>query len=263
MSSTITGSSSYSNSATVPSDGDAASASSVVTPLQTLLNNDRYLQQLLESTGIKLVRSVATLAALDALTSVANGEVAMVSGSGLVCLWRRNTAGTGSTTGLYRDHASEAGGWDAVRFGDSLFATDEYQDTSAYGTAISSTSSTSYTDTAATISIGGCKTSDIVIVKADFMIERTNTTYTSTAEVAITENGGSDQELLTTVRQVPTDAGDTTRLRTAFSVCGRHDITTSGTLVVKIRIKSSNAANTARLVGPGALIVQVYRPTDP
>src|SRR5687767_6473411 len=134
MSSTITGSSSFSNTATVPSDGDAANAASVSTPFQTVLNNTRYCQQILESSGIKIVRSVATLAALEALTSVANGEVAMVSGSGLVCFWRRNTAGTGGTTSLYRDHATEAGGWDAVRFGESLFATSEYQNSDAYGT---------------------------------------------------------------------------------------------------------------------------------
>jgi len=43
MTTTLTGSDSYSNTATAPADGDLRNASSVNTPMQTVLNNTRYL----------------------------------------------------------------------------------------------------------------------------------------------------------------------------------------------------------------------------
>jgi len=45
MTTTLTGSDSYSNTATAPADGDLRNASSVNTPMQTVLNNTRYLYQ--------------------------------------------------------------------------------------------------------------------------------------------------------------------------------------------------------------------------
>lgn len=45
MTTTLTGTDSYSNTATAPADGDTRNAASVNTPLQTILNNTRYLYQ--------------------------------------------------------------------------------------------------------------------------------------------------------------------------------------------------------------------------
>ncbi len=83
MASTITGSSSFSNTHTVPDDGDDLSAASAITPWQSLADNTRYLQQLTESSGVKLVRSAASLAALKALTGMADKELCWVEGLGL------------------------------------------------------------------------------------------------------------------------------------------------------------------------------------
>lgn len=45
MTTTLTGTDSYSNTATAPADGDTRNAASVNTPLQTILNNTKYLYQ--------------------------------------------------------------------------------------------------------------------------------------------------------------------------------------------------------------------------
>lgn len=84
MSKTITGATTFGNTATVPENNvDLVSASVVEAVFQRLLNNTRYLQQLAEVTGVKLVRNVANLAALKALTGMADREVCWVEGLGL------------------------------------------------------------------------------------------------------------------------------------------------------------------------------------
>jgi hypothetical protein len=85
MASTITGSSSFSNSHTVPDDGDNLTAASAITPWQSLADNTRYLQQILENSGIKIVRNAASLSALKALTvgSTYDQQVCWVEGLGL------------------------------------------------------------------------------------------------------------------------------------------------------------------------------------
>ncbi len=83
MASTITGSSSFSNTHTVPDDGDNLTAASAITPWQSLADNTRYLQQLTESSGVKLVRSVSNVSAMEALTGMADREICWVEGLGL------------------------------------------------------------------------------------------------------------------------------------------------------------------------------------
>jgi hypothetical protein len=74
MSETLTESSTFTASIVVPTGGDTRNAASVKTPFQSLTNRTKYLNDLLTS-GVKKVRSVATLAAMKALTSVGSGEL--------------------------------------------------------------------------------------------------------------------------------------------------------------------------------------------
>ena len=66
-----------------PDNGELADAGSVDGPFQGLVSRTAYLKALVESTGVKLVRSVATFAAMKALTGMAAAEVCIVLGAGM------------------------------------------------------------------------------------------------------------------------------------------------------------------------------------
>lgn len=85
MPNTVTGTNTFSNTHSVPADGDDLTGASAETPFQSLADNTRYLQQILEASGVKLVRNAANLAALKALTvgSTYDQQVCWVEGLGL------------------------------------------------------------------------------------------------------------------------------------------------------------------------------------
>lgn len=75
MSETINGSPTFSNSHTVPTAGQLVTAAAHKGYAQSLANNDKWLYDLLNS-GVNRVRTVANLAALQALTGMVDGDVA-------------------------------------------------------------------------------------------------------------------------------------------------------------------------------------------
>lgn len=75
MPTNLTETSTFDATITVPADGDARTAASVVTPFQSLANRSKYLKTLTETTGVQKIRSVADNAALKALTGMASGDV--------------------------------------------------------------------------------------------------------------------------------------------------------------------------------------------
>jgi hypothetical protein len=83
MPSILTENASFDAPVTVPSDGDAATVASIIDSLQALTNRSKYLQQLCEASGVKIVRSVANITALRALTGMANQELCLVGNVGL------------------------------------------------------------------------------------------------------------------------------------------------------------------------------------
>jgi hypothetical protein len=77
MTTTLTGSSSYSNTATSPADGDTRNAASVNTPLQTVLNNTKYLYD----HGRVIADSVFSDAAANSATLTATSYTTFTSSS--------------------------------------------------------------------------------------------------------------------------------------------------------------------------------------
>lgn len=75
MSETINGSPTFSNSHTVPTAGQLVSAAAHKGYAQSLANNDKWIYDKLIA-GVDRVRSVANLAALQALTGMVDGDVA-------------------------------------------------------------------------------------------------------------------------------------------------------------------------------------------
>jgi hypothetical protein len=84
MPETITGNgATFENSASVPVDTDLASASSVKTPFQRMMNNLKHLYDRVFTTGVFAVRSVVDIVALKAIAGMTNGQVAYVRGRGI------------------------------------------------------------------------------------------------------------------------------------------------------------------------------------
>ena len=75
MSTILTEAATYAASVTVPADGDARIAASVVAPFQVLADRTKYLKTLTESTGVTKIKTVADNAALKALTGMVSGDV--------------------------------------------------------------------------------------------------------------------------------------------------------------------------------------------
>lgn len=76
--------------AAVPSidDGDTASGPVFTSPVQALANRTKYLKARIETDGVKKRYRVATLAALKALTGLADGDVVVVLASNVEYIYR-------------------------------------------------------------------------------------------------------------------------------------------------------------------------------
>lgn len=65
-----------------PTDGDAGAEASFEPPYQDAANRTEYLRNLVESLGVRKVRTVTTVAALKAMTGVVTGDIAMLTAGG-------------------------------------------------------------------------------------------------------------------------------------------------------------------------------------
>lgn len=227
MPTTLTGSATKATTVSGPSAGEVGSSSAMRGSLQTLIDNDVYMQTLVETTGITVVRTAASSAALKALASVGNNGVVLLTSTGR--LYRRNTAGTGSDVGtVYYDHDSESGGWDAVLPPNSVIN----RGTQTAGSVFSTTSSTYAAVTGASITLTGGKTGDIVRVTGNLFLNA----YTDEVYVIarVTDGAAANNDLST---QETYSAGAVYSPLLAF-----HTLTADGSITVTLRAKNGNNA---------------------
>lgn len=246
MPGTLTGTATYSNTATSPSDGDVQTAASVNTPLQTVLNNTRYLQQILESTGATKIKQVADAATLAALVSITDGDVVIVDNVNGV--YRRNTGGSGATSGtFYVDHATEAGGWDLIRPPNALFDFDAV-------TAVADRSQATSTHTAVSgsqVSVTGARVGDIVQLTAMVVVNPNSDEVYLKAKV--TDATPTVNDLST---QVARCQGTQIQTVTYFA---RYDLTVAGTVTAELFFANGdNATNVT--VGVKYFRMDIIRP---
>lgn len=81
MPTALTETATFDASVPTPDDNELATGANFDGAFQPLANRTQYLRAILETTGAKLLRSVADVAALKALTGMASGEVAIVASS--------------------------------------------------------------------------------------------------------------------------------------------------------------------------------------
>lgn len=83
MTKTLTETSTYGSSVVVPEGGDLRRAASIETPLQTLANRTKYLQQLTEAIGVKRLRTVTDPGDAMLFTDLVQGDVVLIANHGL------------------------------------------------------------------------------------------------------------------------------------------------------------------------------------
>jgi hypothetical protein len=112
MPTNITDVSTFSDPVVGPADGDTRNASSVLTGLQHLANRTRWIYDLLTSTGIGRVRTVASVGALKALASPSPGDVViLLVGIPQVYIFRSVALAGTDITGMRYDSTTVAGQW--------------------------------------------------------------------------------------------------------------------------------------------------------
>ena len=114
MPSSLTGTgASFTNPIIAPADGDTRNAASVQTAFQSLIDNDKFLQLILQSTGITKIRKVTSTANLKAIAGPVEGDVAILATGGLPQVYTfRSVALAGSDiAGARYDSTTVAGYW--------------------------------------------------------------------------------------------------------------------------------------------------------
>lgn len=99
----------FSNTLQVPIDTETASAASVWTGFQRLLDNGKYLYDRIFTSGVLALRRVADQAALAALTGMTTGQIALVDRLGAF-MWIAGDATTALTNWVVAD-AGNTGRW--------------------------------------------------------------------------------------------------------------------------------------------------------
>jgi len=261
---------------TGPSDGESSDAADVNVPFQSLLNNTNKTAKLV----------IADFAALRALTTMVGGERFFVAGYGLY-EWAASSVapenvpwvidptvgGSGRfhsmvnalrDTGASQSLAStnSLGRLNTSQVGHNATVTrNAYIDNSAYGSTITTTTSITYVDTAATTSVVVLAADKILIQYSFFLDAGTPATQFSGARIRVTEDSGGTPvqfDLVSTEMRAPTTTLNENRVR--YVGTSVHTVTTGGTALVLVRIITSAITSAATLVAPGALSVVVFRP---
>jgi hypothetical protein len=250
----ITDSSSWTATIQTVANGDAGSETNFALAPQGLANRTKYLYDEVITNGIKKIRTAASTAALKALASVSNNDVVFVS-AGQGFLYKRNTSGTGSDSGIwYLDHDTESGGWDLVRnttSGAGLFGVSRLAGVAAFST----TSSTFATVTGSSIAIAGCKTGDVVEISA--VMKANADTDIVYVEARVTDGAAANNDLTTQRIQVGTAATAQPDIITV-PLQAYHELAADGTATVVLRAKNNDNA-TSVTVTPLSIIVKVWR----
>lgn len=117
---TETGTPVYSPTITVPDDGDAEVAASVITPLDALAKRTRFLQQIMQVSGVTKVRTVADVPTMKALTGNSDGDVVMLLNGGGIYIFVSSATDTPTSalTAEYFVVPTSGGGrwWSIVYF---------------------------------------------------------------------------------------------------------------------------------------------------
>jgi hypothetical protein len=173
---------------------------------------------------------VASGAALQALVSISHGEVVMIGANGSPLLYRRNTAGTGASSGqFYLDHDTEAGGWDLIRPPNALFDYDEVT-----GVAVDGTTSSTYSAIPGTqLSVSNAKTGDLIRLTAMVQVFPNNDAIYLRAQVV----DGTPTTTNLTQTTVTTGVGAQT-----ITYFARHDLAAAGTVTAELWHKNNDNA---------------------
>lgn len=110
MSTVLTEAATYAASVTVPADGDARTAASVVPAFQVLADRTKYLKTLTETTGIQKIKTVADNAALKALTGMATGDVVKQTDIRVIYVYDSGSA-TAEHNGIIVEPTTGGGRW--------------------------------------------------------------------------------------------------------------------------------------------------------
>lgn len=107
----------FTDPCTAPADGDTRNAASVLTPFQKLANRTRYLYNVLTSTGVRKIRTVASSGALKALTGMVPGDVAiLLSGVPQLYVYRSIALAGSDLAGMRYDSTTAIGQWVSAWF---------------------------------------------------------------------------------------------------------------------------------------------------
>lgn len=249
MPTTLTGTASYSTTVDGPSSGETATSAAMRASLQTLINNTAYFKQVVESTGIQKIKSVAGSAALKALAGVSNNDVVFDTTN---CrLYRRNTGSSGSDSeSIYFDHDTEAGGWDLIR---PPRQTVNWGVTT--GVALYSTNSATFSDvTGASVTLAGARAGDHVLVRCHATTDTNGDALI--ARIRVTD-GASTNNDLTSQQSFVQD--DTAANAQTIPILGYHSLAADGTVVVQIRAAALSGGTTVD-IQVRYLEVEIIRP---
>lgn len=271
---TVTSTSALTTAIPTPDDTEGATGAGLDGMVQPLLNNDAFLDARMNVTGVKIWRTVADIAALKALTGMAQNEIVLVgdvaSGFNLFA-YHASAAVTGDDV-LIVTPTSGVGRWLTVLYqalgvanGIAVYNTSGklalgkvtnqiYEVSDATLGSSANVTSTSYT-TALSKSIGvTAAAGDKILINAHGNLTATLSAGICMSRLSVSENGGADIALPGTE-----DGFDnSTRYLRSYSVL--HTVVTGGTFEVRWQIKSGVSGNAATLAVPAGITVQVIRP---
>lgn len=253
MTTTLTGSAGYSATATGPAAGESQTVASVNGPFQTLLNSIVFLY----AGGVNL-RSVATSAALKALTGMANGEVALIQGASQLGLYvfRTGTPVGSDVTGWRYDATSGTGVWYHHDYDKRSYRVISAQDVDL--AAGDSTASAAYvTLLNASIAVASCLVGDIIDIS--YYCQSVIGAILGTdagAMKCVVNDGGVDYDLLSQETILPASL-DATAMAVAGS--GLYTVTVAGTCTVKIVWKATTGNMNVASSAPYGLVAKLLR----
>lgn len=257
-----------------PDDAEGATGAGLDGMVQPLLNNDAFLYALTASTGVKIVRSVGSLAALKALATMTHGELCVMYDAtiGIHLFFYHSTATTPGTDTLVVEPGSGVGRWFSCvtsgvgsANGLALYnasgklalgkVTNHIYEAAA--TALGS----SVNNTTTTYATALTATSGVTTAAGDKVIIHCHGTYSAASgagscfgRLTVSENGGADIALTETEDTFD----DTTLHRRSYHTV--RTVVTGGTFAVRWQIKTGAGGVAATLATPAAITIQVIRP---
>ncbi len=257
-----------------PDDAEGATGAGLDGFAQALANREEYLKALVETTGVKIVRSVASLAALKALTGMAHREIVLMDDATLgFHLFAYHSTATNTPDDVLIVQPTVGGGrWFtallsgigvpnglAIYNGSGKLGLGKVVN-QTYEAAVGILGS-NYNNTTTTYATGHSVTSGVTVATGDKVIIHAHGSLSATAlagacssRLTVSENGGADIALTETE-----DLFDNSVIhRRSYHTV--RTVVTGGSFQVRWQIKSGSSGNAATLATPTAITIQVIRP---